>query len=71
MVTTTVIFVIFMQCAMDLEFAKLLLRFPRESPHYSAGVDEFLEFPYRDIPMDTMANILPLSLLASCQCIVC
>ncbi|KAM3386984.1 hypothetical protein ACQJBY_010090 [Aegilops geniculata] len=39
---------------MDLESTKLLLRFPRESTQYSAGVDEFLEFAYKDIPADTM-----------------
>ena len=70
MVTTAVIFVIFMQCAMVLESTELPLRFPIESTQYSPGVDKFLEFAYRDILADTMTNIL-LSLLASCQCIVC
>ena len=70
MVTTAVLFVIFMQCAMVLESTKLPLRFPIKSTQYSPGVDKFLEFAYRDILADTMTNIL-LSLLASCQCIVC
>ena len=37
-----------MQCRMDLEPIKLLLRYPRGTRQYLAGVDGFLEFAYKD-----------------------
>ena len=42
-----------MQCGMDLEAIKLLLRYPRGTTEHSTGVDGFLEFAYKDKIEDT------------------
>ncbi|KAM0909763.1 hypothetical protein ACQ4PT_014614 [Festuca glaucescens] len=47
---------------MDTEVSKLLLRYPRGSSRYLAGVDGFLEFAFKDKPEDT--TIL-------CPCEIC
>jgi hypothetical protein len=44
---------LFMQCGMDLDAIKLLLRYPRGTTEHLAGVDGFLEFAYKDKLEDT------------------